>query len=78
MLYCGMTTKLLGCVWDMDGVLVDSGAAHKAAWQALAAELGYTYSDAAHEQTFGMRNPDIIRIARNGWDDAGERNPPLL
>ncbi len=52
-----------GCVWDMDGVLVDSGVAHQAAWQTLAAELGYTYDDAMHLRTFGMRNPDIIRLA---------------
>jgi len=42
---------------------VDSGAAHKAAWQALDAELGYQYDDAMHLRTFGMQNPDIIRIA---------------
>ena len=54
---------LYGCVWDMDGVLVDSGVAHQAAWQQLAAELGYTYDDAMHLRTFGMRNPDIIRLA---------------
>ncbi len=53
----------LGCVWDLDGILADSALAHKAAWQALAGELGYTWSDALHTQTFGMRNPDIIRIA---------------
>ena len=54
---------VLGCVWDLDGVLVDSGVAHKAAWTALAHELGYTWSDELHERTFGMRNPDIIRLA---------------
>ncbi|MDQ2805878.1 MAG: HAD family phosphatase [Chloroflexota bacterium] len=54
---------IYGCVWDMDGVLVDSGVAHQAAWQQLAAALGYTYDDAMHLRTFGMRNPDIIRLA---------------
>jgi len=54
---------IYGCVWDMDGVLVDSGVAHQAAWQTLAAELGHTYDDAMHLRTFGMRNPDIIRLA---------------
>ena len=57
------TPGILGCAWDLDGVLVDSGVAHQAAWQALADELGYTWSDALHTQTFGMRNPDIIRLA---------------
>jgi HAD superfamily hydrolase (TIGR01509 family) len=58
-----MQTQPFGCVWDLDGVLVDSGEAHRAAWQALAAELGYnTYDDAMHQRTFGMGNPDIIRL----------------
>ena len=59
----GAASAPFACVWDMDGVLVDSGVAHKAAWTALAHELGYTWSDAIHTQTFGMRNPDIIRLA---------------
>ena len=59
-----------GCVWDLDGVLVDSGVAHRAAWTALAEELGFSWSDELHTRTFGMRNPDIIRIA---W---GVEGPP--
>ena len=27
-------------IFDMDGVLIDSGAHHRAAWMALLAELG--------------------------------------
>jgi beta-phosphoglucomutase len=77
----GAGSAPFACVWDMDGVLVDSGVAHKAAWTALARELGYTWSDALHTQTFGMRNPDIIRIAWGvtgpaaqvaGWGDRKE------
>src|SRR5262245_65818323 len=33
-----------GVIFDMDGVLVDSGAHHRAAWSALLAELGATAS----------------------------------
>lgn len=32
--------SLRGVIFDMDGVLVDSGEHHRAAWQALLAELG--------------------------------------
>ena len=35
-----------GVIFDMDGVLVDSGEHHRAAWQALLAELGTTVSSA--------------------------------
>jgi beta-phosphoglucomutase len=54
---------VFACVWDLDGVLVDSGPAHRAAWQALGHELGYEYSEQDHLNTFGLRNPDILRIA---------------
>jgi beta-phosphoglucomutase len=37
----GSTTPR-ACIFDMDGVLVDSGSHHRAAWQALLDELGAT------------------------------------
>jgi HAD superfamily hydrolase (TIGR01509 family) len=48
-------------LWDMDGVLVDSGEAHHNAWKLLYAERSQeiTYEDFA--ATFGMANPFIIR-----------------
>ena len=33
-----MTTST--CIFDMDGVLIDSGAHHRSAWRALLDELG--------------------------------------
>ncbi|MHB1295617.1 MAG: HAD family hydrolase [Anaerolineae bacterium] len=48
-------------LWDMDGVLTDSGDAHFGAWQALFRELGGSVSRAQFEETFGMANPAILR-----------------
>lgn len=36
------------CIFDMDGVLIDSGVHHRAAWQALLEELGVQPADAEH------------------------------
>jgi HAD superfamily hydrolase (TIGR01509 family) len=36
----GMITR--ACIFDMDGVLIDSGAHHRSAWTALLEELGVT------------------------------------
>lgn len=47
-------------IWDVDGVLLDSGEQHRQAWEALARENGFPYSDADFWATFGMRNADII------------------
>lgn len=47
-------------LWDVDGVLIDSGEQHRRAWEQLAHEESLPYSDAAFWATFGMRNSDIF------------------
>lgn len=47
-------------LWDVDGVLIDSGEQHRRAWERLAREEGLPYSDDAFWATFGMRNTDIL------------------
>jgi beta-phosphoglucomutase len=56
--------------WDMDGVLVDSGTAHKAAWQTLGREIGRPFTDDDFTRTFGLANPDIFRLAWGVTDPA--------
>jgi beta-phosphoglucomutase len=48
-------------VWDLDGVIVDSGEAHNRSWQAMAAEFGVPYNpDTDFKAIFGRHNTDII------------------
>jgi len=47
-------------VWDLDGVVIDSAEQHRQAWQALARENGFPYSDEAFWAAFGRRNQDVI------------------
>lgn len=47
-------------IWDVDGVLIDSGEQHRQAWAQMAAEQGLPFTDADFWATFGMRNADII------------------
>ncbi len=47
-------------IWDMDGVLIDSGAAHYDSWHALATEYGASITPEQFRQTFGMRNEEVI------------------
>jgi beta-phosphoglucomutase len=51
---------LFGLIFDMDGVLVDSGAAHLRAWQQLGTEIGTAFSRELFRRTFGQRNASII------------------
>ncbi len=48
-------------LWDLDGVLADTGAAHFQAWQALLSDLGLRISHEQFAETFGMANLPILR-----------------
>jgi HAD superfamily hydrolase (TIGR01509 family) len=52
----------LGVIFDLDGVLVDSGWAHRLAWFDLAEEAGLAMSDEFFRNTFGMQNSAIIPL----------------
>ncbi len=49
-----------GVIFDLDGVLIDSGWAHKQAWFDLAEREGLEFSDKFFYDTFGMQNAQII------------------
>jgi HAD superfamily hydrolase (TIGR01509 family) len=63
----------LGVIFDFDGVLVDSGWAHRQAWYDLAETEGLTMSDEFFSATFGMQNDTILPMLRPGIT-AGEVN----
>ncbi len=54
-----------GVIFDMDGVLVDSGPAHLKSWQMMAAEAGYQMTDDDFARTFGKTSREIMREL---WD----------
>jgi beta-phosphoglucomutase len=66
-----MNTAEAAAIWDVDGTLVDTAAEHFAAWVQLAAELGKQFTNRDFQDTFGRRNPEIIRLVfdRNASDE---------
>ena len=50
----------MGIIFDLDGVLVDTGWAHRQAWFDLAEKEGFCMSDEFFYSTFGMQNYQII------------------
>jgi len=54
----------LGVIFDFDGVLVDSGWAHRQAWFDLAEKEGLEMSDAFFSATFGMQNDTILPMLK--------------
>jgi beta-phosphoglucomutase len=58
--------KKLGVIFDMDGVLVDTGWAHRRSWYDLAAKEGLGMTDEFFRRTFGMQNDVILPQLRPG------------
>jgi beta-phosphoglucomutase len=52
----------MGVIFDLDGVLVDTGWAHKQSWYDLAEKEGFSMTDEFFYNTFGMQNYMIIPI----------------
>lgn len=50
----------MGVIFDLDGVLVDTGWAHRQSWYDLAGKEGFTMTDEFFYSTFGMQNYQII------------------
>lgn len=53
---------MIALLWDMDGVLVDSGRAHYEAWKRLFDELGRPLTEQQVVETLGMSNEPILRL----------------
>lgn len=53
---------LSGVLFDLDGVIVDSKAAHEAAFARLGEDAGYAFSHETFTRIFGMHNNDIFPI----------------
>ncbi|WP_316746211.1 beta-phosphoglucomutase [Pedobacter gandavensis] len=57
------TTAPIACIFDLDGVLVDTAVYHYQAWKQLANSLGFDFTEAQNEQLKGvnrMRSLDMI------------------
>ena len=49
-----------GVIWDLDGVLIDTGEYHRRSWNDLGEREGFVMSDELFKSTFGMQNYQII------------------
>jgi beta-phosphoglucomutase len=54
------TTKKLGLIFDVDGVLVDSYWAHFKSWQVAAGEFGFQVTEDEFRQNFGRKSHETI------------------
>ncbi len=61
--------KKIGCIFDWDGTIVDSGRTHEYTWIELASSRNLPLIDNFFEITFGKRNVEIITKILNWTDD---------
>lgn len=55
--------KIKGCIFDLDGVIVDTAKYHYLAWKRLANELGFEFTEEQNERLKGvsrMKSLDIL------------------
>lgn len=60
----------LGVLWDMDGVLVDTGEFHYLSWEQILAELGVPFDRGRFQAAFGKNNADTLAFFLGRTPDA--------
>jgi beta-phosphoglucomutase family hydrolase len=57
--------KLQAVLWDLDGVIADTGIYHCRAWQEIFSQMGIEFTEEHFAKHFGQRNDTIIRDTVN-------------
>lgn len=57
-------TALRGVIWDMDGVIADTGEFHFQSWTDTLAAYGISFSWELFNKTFGMNNEGILKLLK--------------
>ena len=53
---------LKGCLFDLDGVIVDTARYHFIAWRQIAQELGFEFTEADNEKLKGVSRVRSLEI----------------
>jgi beta-phosphoglucomutase family hydrolase len=61
-----MTTTGRGVLWDLDGVLVDTGEFHFQAWSQTLLEYGIPFTRELFQTIFGMNNAGTLSVLLGG------------
>ena len=58
-------TKIKACLFDLDGVIVDTAKYHYLAWRRLANELGFDFTKEQNESLKGISRMESLKILLN-------------
>lgn len=59
-------TQIKACIFDLDGVIVDTAVYHYKAWKRLANELGFDFTEEQNEQLKGVSRVRSLQLIL-GW-----------
>lgn len=63
-------SELHGVIWDLDGVLVDTGEFHYISWIETLSRYGIPFTRETFNHSFGMNNEGILRLLlRDNYSD---------
>ena len=54
--------KIKACIFDLDGVIVDTAKYHYLAWKVLADQLGFVFTESHNERLKGVSRMDSLEI----------------
>ncbi|MEX6689076.1 beta-phosphoglucomutase [Danxiaibacter flavus] len=57
-----MGNTITTCIFDLDGVIVDTAVYHYKAWRQMANELGFDFSELQNEKLKGVSRIDSLRL----------------
>lgn len=58
-------SKIKACIFDLDGVIVDTAVYHYKAWRKLANELGFDFTEEQNEELKGISRIESLKIILN-------------
>ncbi len=77
--FSAYSTVIKACIFDLDGVIVDTAKFHYLAWKRLAHELGFDFSEHDNEQLKGISRMESLDILlRIGKVTADEKARNLM
>ena len=56
--------KIKACIFDLDGVIVDTAVYHYKAWRKLANQLGFDFTEEQNEELKGISRIEPARRSR--------------
>lgn len=61
--------KYKAAIFDLDGVIVDSGPVHLTAWKMVLKKHGFSFDDRTFRQNYGMRDAEVVPRLVGAVDD---------